>query len=414
MSQGERKALRELSRDKNIVIKTSDKGTTTVIMYRTDKLNEAQVQIDDIHNYRPLDNPMVGTTAKKVHRLIQSLLQGGHIDMTTKWLSLTPDPPRIPVFYTLTKTHKPTPVGRPIISGCDGRTERISSFGDHLIQPIAQKQASYLKDTTDFLNFIEKTKLPKSTILVSIDVTSLFTNIPQEEGITTVCEAYVEFYEESPPIPTRYLREMLSLILQEKSFQFSGKDYLQTHGTAMETKMAVAFANIFMAKIENEILRQSTTKPIFWKRFIDDVISMWNTSRDKIEDFLVKANSFHPTIKFTAEISVTETTFLDTKVYKGDRFNKKSILDVQTHFKATETFQYRNFYWCHPAGVTKGLRLLRTNSSHFTFEENMSNFKTRLQNRDYPARTVEKHLSEIKFPDRERKTKPHRRKYCPL
>ena len=31
----------------------------------------------------------------------------------------------------------------------------------------------------------------------------------------------------------------------------------------------------------------------------------------------------------------------------------------------------------------------------------MSNFKTRLQNRDYPARIVEKHLSEIKFSDRE-------------
>ena len=126
--------------------------------------------------------------------------------------------PRIPVFYTLTKIQKPTPVGRPIISGCDAPTERISAFVDHLIQPIAQKQASYLKDTTDFLSFIEKTKLPRSTILVSMYVTSLYTNIPQGEGITTVCEAYEEFYEENPPIPTRYLREMLSLILQEKSF----------------------------------------------------------------------------------------------------------------------------------------------------------------------------------------------------
>ena len=53
-----------------------------------------------------------------------------------------------------------------------------------------------------------------------------------------------------------------------------------------------------------------------------------NTSRDKIEDFLVKANSLHPTIKFTAEISETETTSLDTTVYKGDRFNKESILEL--------------------------------------------------------------------------------------
>ena len=81
------------------------------------------------------------------------------------------------------------------------------------------------------------------------------------------------------------------LSLQENSFQFNGKDYLQTHGTAMGTKMTVALANIFMAKVEKEILRQSDTKPIFWKRSIDDVISMWNKSRDKIEDFLLKANS---------------------------------------------------------------------------------------------------------------------------
>ena len=65
LSQGERKALKELSRDKNIVIKKADKGTTTVIMNRTDKLNEGQVQIYDIHNYRPLDNAIVGTTAKR-------------------------------------------------------------------------------------------------------------------------------------------------------------------------------------------------------------------------------------------------------------------------------------------------------------------------------------------------------------
>ena len=71
----------------------------------------------------------------------------------------------------LTKSHQPTPVGRPIISGCSGPTEQISAFVDHLIQPTAQLQASYLKDTTDFINFIERIKLPKSAIHVSMDVT---------------------------------------------------------------------------------------------------------------------------------------------------------------------------------------------------------------------------------------------------
>ena len=94
--------------------------------------------------------------------------------MTKKWLSLTPNPPRIPQFYTLTKIHKPNPLGRPIISGCEGPTERLSSFVDRLLQPIAKTQKSYLKDTTDFINFIERTKVPEQTIIVSMDVTSLY------------------------------------------------------------------------------------------------------------------------------------------------------------------------------------------------------------------------------------------------
>ena len=53
-----------------------------------------------------------------------------------------------------------------------------------------------------------------------MDVTSLYTNIPHEEGVTTVCHAYEDFYGDKAPIPTKYLREMLYLILTENSFQF--------------------------------------------------------------------------------------------------------------------------------------------------------------------------------------------------
>ena len=199
---------------------------------------------------------------------------------------------------------------------------------------------------------------------------------------------------------------MLHLILNENSFQFCGSNYLQTHGTAMGTKMAVAFANIFMARLETQILSNSCIKPLFWKRYIDDVFLLWNTSQEKIESFVKKANDFHSTIKFTAEMSETEITFLDTKVYKGVRFAKESILDVQTHYKQTKTFQYTNFYSCHPPGVKKGfvkweaLRLLRTNSSQITFEKNIRNFHNRLLERGYPPAILIKYLSEVKFADR--------------
>ena len=185
-----------------------------------------------------------------------------------------------------------------------------------------------------------------------MDVTSLYTNIPQEEGIDTVCRAYEIFYRNEPPIPTQLLKQALRLILQENSFQFNAKNYLQTHGTAMGTKMAVAFSNIFMNKVETEILSQIGFKPLVWKRYIDD-ISLWTTNRDRIERFIEQANNHHPTIKFTAEISDKETTFLDTYIYKGERFQRNAILDVRTHFKPTDTFQYTHYSSCHPQRVKK-------------------------------------------------------------
>ena len=60
---------------------------------------------------------------------------------------------------------------------------------------------------------------------------------------------------------------------------------------------------------------------------------------------------------------------MDTVVYKSERFRAQSILDIKTHFKPTETFQYTHFSSSHPPGVEKGfvkreaLRLLRTSNS---------------------------------------------------
>ena len=131
-----------------------------------------------------------------------------------------------------------------------------------------------------FISFIENTKIGQDTILVAMDVSSLYTNIPQEEGIKIVCKAYETFHNNDPPIPTHYLREMLGLILTENSFEFNKKNYLQTHGVAMGTKTAVSFANIFMAEIETNLILQNNTKPRVWKRYIDDVFSLWDYNRN--------------------------------------------------------------------------------------------------------------------------------------
>ena len=99
---------------------------------------------------RTCPKSLVKTTQTKVNQIIEKLHWGKHIDdMTKKWLSQTSSPPR---FLFSTRLQK----RRPIISGYDYPTEKISSFVDTLLQPIAQKQQSYTKGTTDFINFIEK------------------------------------------------------------------------------------------------------------------------------------------------------------------------------------------------------------------------------------------------------------------
>ena len=78
-------------------------------MNKLDKTQEGQTLLDDGNNYIPLKTPWQGQKVKK--KIVEELHQGSFIDETTvKWLSQTPNPPRIPVFYTLTKIHKPTPV----------------------------------------------------------------------------------------------------------------------------------------------------------------------------------------------------------------------------------------------------------------------------------------------------------------
>jgi len=194
----------------------------------------------------------VHNTARKAKELVNKLYRSGHIDLIThKWLTIGLKQPRIPEFYTLPKIRKKTPVGRPIVSGSSGPTERVSSFVDSLLQPVATKKESYIKDTTDFINFIEITQIIDNVVLATLDDSSLYTNNPQEKGIDVVCRYYEDHYEQKLPlIPANGLRELMRLILEENSFKFNEKHFVQTHGIAMGTKMAVAFSVTFMAGLE--------------------------------------------------------------------------------------------------------------------------------------------------------------------
>ena len=161
--------------------------------------------------------------------------------------------------------------------------------------------------------------------------------------------------------------------------------------------MAVAFSVIFMAHVEKQLPLSSPHKPIIWKRFFNDNFSVRTQyGKQEIDGLIDFANRFHATVKFTCEMSSERAVFLDTEVSKAPRFASNKVLDIQTHFRATETSSS-----CHQLSVKtifiKGetLRLLRTNSNVEKFESSK-----RLLERGYPRKLVNKIQAEVDFSSR--------------
>ena len=103
-------------------------------------------------------------------------------EKTYKYLTSNPNS-RAGRFYILPKIHKQGNPGRPIISSNGHPTERISEFVDYHLKPLVQTLPSYIKATTHFLLQLQNLgQLPENAILVTLDVSSLYTNIPHKKS----------------------------------------------------------------------------------------------------------------------------------------------------------------------------------------------------------------------------------------
>ena len=129
-------------------------------------------------------------------------------DETAKYLKEnSPKPGR---FYTIPKIHKQGHPGRPTVSSNSHPTERISQFVDHHLQPLVTKLPSYIKDTTHFLNKLNSIgQLPSGVLLVTLDVASLYTNIPHNDGIQS-CGDFLD-KRVNPTIKTARLQDSVIL-----------------------------------------------------------------------------------------------------------------------------------------------------------------------------------------------------------
>ena len=160
------------------------------------------------------------------------------IDKATMELLLPPKNTRTPLFYGLPKIYKPDYPLHPIVSGCDGPTDHLSAYITHFIQPLASNPPSHIKDTKHFLNLIEKLPtLPSNALLVTADVTSLYTNIPYKKGIAAVIH-FMDKYGHLLPTncpPPHIVHAKLDFILKYRTFKFMDTHIHQILGTSMGT-----------------------------------------------------------------------------------------------------------------------------------------------------------------------------------
>ena len=263
---------------------------------------------------------------------------------------------------------------------------------DHYLKPIIPTIPSYIRDTTDFLQkILTLPPLPKNAKLITIDVKSLYTNIPQDEGIQTVLDMLDKHPDPNRP-HNNILKQMMTYILKYNYFQFNNDNYLQIHGTAMGTKFAPSFANIFMAHIE-ELIQQNAPDgllPYLWLRFLDDIFLIWLHDDNSLQNFLEYINTVHPTIKFTYTVSEISTNFLDTTIYKRPNGQLASTL----YRKPTDTIQLLHYNSNHPTSTKVGvvysqtLRLRRIITEDVYFEQELQLLQRILTKRQYPLELI--------------------------
>ena len=339
LPNNQQSALKDLSSNNDIVIKEADKGGAITIINKEGYITDCNTLLEDNSTYHKTTTDVMQTHLKEAENLFDNITVANK-EVVSK---LLPTQPKPGLFYTLPKLHKLKqlisskynhshlintltnteqitqvansldirPPYRPIVS-CKGTlTEHISGHVDSILQNFLDKIPSFLKDTTDFLcklNDITHLVTPDS-LLVTMDVNSLYTNIPHSDGVEA-CRSFLTMNTIDQAlisdIPT-----LVDFILKHNLFVFDDEQYLQINDTAMGKKMAPTYANIFMYYIESTFLSSFNLKPTAYFRYIDDIFLIWPQSLDTLQTFLENANRTHQNISFTHEYSSTAVSFLD-------------------------------------------------------------------------------------------------------
>ncbi|CAJ0945347.1 unnamed protein product [Ranitomeya imitator] len=306
---------------------------------------------------------------------------------------LITDFPVVPTFYLLPNVHKSleNPPGRPIVSGINGLFEKPCTYLDFFLQPLAMKLTSFLKDSTHLIQLLQNLNLPSGTILIILDVESLYTNIKHDVGLEAV-----SFFLDSNTTGDReheqFLLDLLVFVLDKNYFVFDRNFYRQVKGTAMGAWCAPSYANLFLEWWEELVVYKHEAfrgKCLKCLRYIDDILMFWTGTEEDCDQFIADLNENSLNIRLTSHVSHTSVEFLDLEASLVD-----SNVVTTLYRKPTATNSLLHYSSFHPRHLKDGiptgqfLRLKRNCSLSLDFQNEARSLTDRFKHHGYPKKVI--------------------------
>ena len=282
------------------------------------------------------------------------------------------------------------PKYRPIISQIGSPTYKLSKFLLEFVKPFTSNEYT-IKDTFHFVSVLDGKD--HRLVMASLDVESLFTNIPLDETIDIITEKVFEKKRKVKGISKRDFKRLLEISTKGTVFFFNGCYYKQRDGVAMGSPLGPALANAFLAHHETVWLEECPLAfaPIFFARYVDDIFVLLrsNDHASKLADYF---SSKHRNIKFTFELENNNIlAFLDVNVYRDANKFSSTV-----HRKDTFSGVYSNFRSFMPETYKRGLvstllyRAYMISSSFQSLHKEVENLKKIFSKNAYPTKFVDK------------------------
>ena len=393
--------VKHLSKNKNIVIQKADKGNTIVILDKISYIRAIDEILNDHTKFFNLEIPAgkeinyITNLEKKITFDLKLLKDEEIIDKVT-YKNIKPVGSRPGVLYGLGKVHKEInnglPPFRPILSAIGTPTYKLAKLLLPFLTPLTQNEYT----VTDSFHFAEEIcKQDPNLYMASLDVDSLFTNIPLDETINICIDSLYKDDENTPKIPKNVFCNLLTMATKESFFMFNNKFYKQIDGVAMGSPLGPALANIFMCNFEKKWLKDCphSLKPVFYRRYVDDIFVLFS-SLDQAEKFKKYLSSKHLNINFSLEKeNEGRLSFLDVNIFreKGkfvtNVYRKKTFSGVYTNFDSFIPETYKT-------GLIKSL-LFRCFNLCSDFHHEIDILKGILYKNSYPRDFVDKYIKEF-------------------